>query len=95
MLQRLAIEIAQVKAGNLSEDLLNESFKLYILCFEKMKLLKKSMQQYNTIFMDTLFMNSKNSKTSDPDRLLPNISDKINLKRSDKYVTLSNYSIYT
>ena len=60
-----------------------------------MKLLKKSMQQYNTIFMDTLFMNSKNSKTSDPDRLLPNISDKINLKRSDKYVTLSNHSIYT
>ena len=53
------------------------------------------MQQYNTIFMDTLFMNSKNSKTSDPYRLLPNISDKINLKRSDKYVTLSNHSIYT
>ena len=33
-------------------------------------------------------MNSKNSKTSDPPRLLLNLSDKINLKRSDKYVTL-------
>ena len=31
-------------------------------------------------------MNSENSKTSDPHRLLLNISDKINLKRSDKYV---------
>ena len=35
-------------------------------------------------------MNSENSKTSDPHRLLPNISDKINLKRSDKYIALSN-----
>ena len=31
-------------------------------------------------------MNSKNSKTSDPHRLLLNLSGKINLKRSDKYV---------
>ena len=44
--------------------------------------------------MDTLFMNSKNSKTSDPDRLLLNLADKINLKRSDKYVASSNLSIY-
>ena len=35
-------------------------------------------------------MNSKNSKTSDPHRLLVNLSDKINLKINDKYVTLSN-----
>ena len=39
-------------------------------------------------------MNSENSKTSDPHRLLLNLSDKINLKRSDKYVPLSNLSIY-
>ena len=44
--------------------------------------------------MDTLFMNSKNSKTSDPDRLLLNLTDKINLRRSEKYVALSNLSIY-
>ena len=31
-------------------------------------------------------MNSGNSKTTDPHRLLINLSDKINLKRSDKYV---------
>ena len=36
--------------------------------------------------MDTRFMNSKNSKTSDPYRLLHNISDKIYLRRSDKYI---------
>ena len=39
--------------------------------------------------MDTIFMNSGNSKTSDPHRLLLNLSDKINLKRNDKYVALS------
>ena len=44
--------------------------------------------------MDTTFMNSKNSGTSDPRRLLLNVTDKINLKRSDKYVALSNLSIY-
>ena len=38
--------------------------------------------------MDTIFMNSKNSKTSDPYRLLLNLSEKRNFKRSDKYVAL-------
>ena len=42
--------------------------------------------------MDIIIMNSKNSKTSDPYRLLLNLIDKINLKRSDKYVALSNLS---
>ena len=31
-------------------------------------------------------MNSKNSKTSDLHRLLLNLLDKVNLRRSDKYV---------
>ena len=42
--------------------------------------------------MDTTFMSSKNSKTSDPRRLLLNLTDKINLKRSDEmllYQTLA------
>ena len=38
-------------------------------------------------------MDSKNSKTSDAHRLLPNLKDKINLKRSVKYNALSNLSI--
>ena len=44
--------------------------------------------------MDIIFLNSENSKTSDPHRLLLNLLDKINLKRSDQYVALSNLSIY-
>ena len=38
--------------------------------------------------MDTVFMNSKNSKTSDPKRLLLNLSDKIILKGNNKNVAL-------
>ena len=34
--------------------------------------------------MDTKFMNSADSKVSDPHRQLLNLSDEINLKRSDK-----------
>ena len=34
--------------------------------------------------MDTIFMSSENSRTSNPYRLLLNLSDKIDLKRSDK-----------
>ena len=45
--------------------------------------------------MDTTFMNCGSSKTSDPHWLiLLNLSDKINLNRSDKYVVSSNRGIY-
>ena len=43
--------------------------------------------------IDTEFMNSENSKISYPHRLSLNLSGKINLKRKDKYVVLSNVSI--
>ena len=44
--------------------------------------------------MNTIFMNSKSSKTSDSHRLLLNLTDKIYLKRKDKYIVLSNLSVY-
>ena len=44
--------------------------------------------------MDAICIDSDNSKTSYPHRQLVNLSDKINLKGSDKYVALSNLSIY-
>ena len=46
--------------------------------------------------MDTIFMNSENSKTTDPHRLLLNLPEKINLKSSVNYVkyALSIFSIY-
>ena len=44
--------------------------------------------------MDTIFMNSKDSGTPDPHRLSVNLTDKIYLKRSGKYVALTNLSLY-
>ena len=44
--------------------------------------------------MNTIFINSGKSKISDPHGLLFNLSDKIELKRSEKCVALSNLSIY-
>ena len=44
--------------------------------------------------MNTIFMNSENSKTSDPRRLLLNLTEKMDLKRKDRYIALSNLSIY-
>ena len=38
-------------------------------------------------------MNSENSKTSDCHRLSLNLTDKIDLRRNDKYIALSNLSI--
>ena len=39
-------------------------------------------------------MNSKNSKTSDTNRLLLNLTDKIDLRKKDKYIALSDLSIH-
>ena len=39
-------------------------------------------------------MNTQNSKTSDPHRLLLDLTDKINLRRKDKYIALSDLNVY-
>ena len=43
--------------------------------------------------MNTIFINSENRELSDPRRLLLNLTDKIDLRRRDKYIALSNLSI--
>ena len=44
--------------------------------------------------MGTIFVNFGNSKFFDPHRILLNLLDKINVERNNKYVDLSNFSIY-
>ena len=91
MLQRLPIALEQVKAGNISKNSLNEIRQIIYSLYREKGITKKV---YNNIMnsirlqnrMDTLFMNSQNNKTSDRHRSLFNLSDKINLKISDKYV---------
>ena len=44
--------------------------------------------------MDTIFMNSKKSKTSKPHILILKLTDKLDLRRGEKSIALSNLSIY-
>ena len=44
--------------------------------------------------MDTIFMNSENSKTSKPFVLMLNLTNKIDLRRGEKSLVLSNLSFY-
>ena len=82
--QRISIALAEVKAGNTSEKLLNEVRQIIFSLHREEQVTKKV---YNNIMnsiklenrMDTILMNSGNSKTSEPNRLLLNLLDEINL----------------
>ena len=76
MLQRLSIALAQVKAGNTSENLPNEIRQIINSLYRIKEITKKL---YNNI-MNSI-KNSKNSGTSDPHRLLLSLLGKIDLQR--------------
>ena len=44
--------------------------------------------------MDTIFMNSENSKTSEPYVLILKLTDKLDLRRGEKNIALSNIILY-
>ena len=44
--------------------------------------------------METIFINTENSKTSKPHRFKLDLTDKLNLKNSNKNMALVNLSIY-
>ena len=89
----------QVKADNTPENLLNEILQIIYSLHQAKEITEKV---YNNVMnsikltdkMDIIFMNSENSNHSDLHRLLLNIPDKMNLKRSGKYFASSNLSIY-
>ena len=73
MPQRLPIAFEQVKAGNTSENLLNEIRQIIYFLYQAKEITKKVYNNMiNSINLqnrtDTIFMNSINSKISDPDR---------------------------
>ena len=99
MLNTLTVALAQKKSGNTSENLLNEiRIFMYSLYWEK-EITKKVHDNIINLLklwnkMNAIFTSSKNSKTSDRYRILVDHAYKINLKRSDTYVALLNFSIY-
>ena len=44
--------------------------------------------------METIFMNTENSKTNDSHRFKLDLADKLNIKKSKKNMTLASLSIY-
>ena len=99
MLKRLPIALAQIKAGDNSESLFNEIKQIAYSLYRSKEITKKV---YNNIIkslkvsykMDTIFMNSENSRTSEYHVLMLNLTDKLDLRRGQKTVALSNLSIY-
>ena len=54
----------------------------------------QSTSVYDTYKMETFFMNTKNSKTSEPHRFKYNLIDKLTLKNPNKNMASANLSIY-
>ena len=52
------------------------------------------MNLHPIIKMDTIFVNSENSKTSELHVLILKLTDKLDLRRGEKNIALSNLSIY-
>ena len=44
--------------------------------------------------METIFINTENSETSEPYRIKLDLTDKLNLNNPNKYMTLAYFSIY-
>ena len=44
--------------------------------------------------METIFMNTENSKTNEPRKFILNLSEILDLNGSNKFVALQNLSIY-
>ena len=44
--------------------------------------------------MGTIFMNTGNSKTNEPHKFVLNLSQRLDLRSSNKHVALQNLSIY-
>ena len=71
---------------------------IYLMIMLKLDLklcIKQRMEQVNAdIKMNSIFMNSETSKTSEPHVLIFNLTDKLDLGRGEKSVALSYLSIY-
>ena len=100
MIQRLPIALAQVKAGNTSQKLLNEIRQIINSLYRSKVITKKvcnNIMNWNKGIMlkwRLYLWILRKSKTSDPHRVSLNLADKIDLRRKDKYIAFSSLSIY-
>ena len=91
----MPIVLAEVKAGNNSKKLLNEIRQIIYSLYQSKEITKKV---YSNLIkslwkMDTIFMNSENSKTSKSHILKLKLTDKLDSRLDKKVIALSNLSI--
>ena len=98
MINRLPILLAQIQAGNNSSKLKNE-IRQILYSLYRSKVLTKTV--YNNLYklydiyeMETFFMNTKNSKTNEPNRFKYDLIDKLDFKNPNENMALANLSIY-
>ena len=73
-----------------------KSDKLFVHCINQWKSVKKyKINKVNSnIKIDIIFLNLKNSKTSEPHVLILKLTDKLDLRIGETSIALSNLSIY-
>ena len=69
-------------------------FRTYVYCTKFSRTYVQSTNVYYIYKMETFFMNTKNSKTSEPHRFRCNLVDKLDSKNPNKNMALANLSIY-
>ena len=85
MLSRLPITLAQLNAGNNSEKLKNEIRQLLYSLYRSKKLTKQLYKfDWHYLKMQTIFMNTENSKTGETHRFKLDLTGKLNLKTQRK-----------
>ena len=82
MLNRLSITLAQLKAGNNSEK--TQATVVFFVPFKKIN--QNNLQPFNQCYlkMETIFMNTENSKTNEPHKFRLSLQINLILKTQTK-----------
>ena len=94
MHSRLRISLAQLNAGNSSKNPQKWNKAIIAFLVQLKKPYKKHLQKFGWHYlkMEKNFVNTGNSKTSEPHRFKLTLADKFNLKGHKKNITsVSNY----
>ena len=86
----------------IKKKVVNEIRQIVHSLYESKEITKKvynniiinTVKLHSVIKMDTIFMNSENSETSEARILILSITDKLDLRRGGKIIASSNLSIY-
>ena len=94
MLRRLPTALTQVKVVNNSESLFIEIKQIIYSLYQSKQIPSNTIKSGVNIKMNTVFINSENSKTSNSHILASKLTNKLDLRIGEKTIALSNLSIY-